>query len=68
MDKKRPSSKRYPSELKERAVRMVPELRLEDCCDHVAYGETVVSSTRGIDHSSASNLQTLLCLTNKRKC
>jgi transposase len=30
MDKKRPSSKRYPLELKERAVRMVRELRLED--------------------------------------
>jgi transposase len=30
MDKKRPSSKRYPPELKERAVRMVRELRLED--------------------------------------
>ena len=28
MDKKRPSSKRYPPELKERAVRMVGELRL----------------------------------------
>ena len=27
---KRPSSKRYPAELKERAVRMVRELRLED--------------------------------------
>ena len=27
MDKKRPSSKRYPPELKERAVRMVQELR-----------------------------------------
>ena len=30
MDKKRPSSKRYPLELKDRAVRMVRELRLED--------------------------------------
>ena len=30
MDKKRPSSKRYPLELKERAVRMVRELRLVD--------------------------------------
>ena len=31
MDKQRsPSSKRYPPELKERAVRMVRELRLED--------------------------------------
>ena len=27
---KRPSSKRYPPELKERAIRMVRELRLED--------------------------------------
>ncbi len=38
MDKKRPSTKRYPAELKERAVRMVRELRLEDPGDH-----TVVS-------------------------
>jgi transposase-like protein len=30
MDKKRPSSKRYPPELKDRAVRMVQELRLRD--------------------------------------
>ena len=30
MDKKRPSSKRYPLELKDRAVRMVREARLED--------------------------------------
>jgi hypothetical protein len=29
MDKKRPSSTRYPQELRERAVRMVRELRLE---------------------------------------
>jgi transposase-like protein len=29
MDKKRPSSKQYPPELKERAVRMVREPRLE---------------------------------------
>jgi transposase-like protein len=34
MDKKRPSSKRYPPELKERGVRMVRELRLEDPGDH----------------------------------
>ena len=31
---KRPSSKRYPAELKERAVRMVRELRIEDPGDH----------------------------------
>jgi len=30
MDKKHPSSKRYPPELKERACRLVTELRLED--------------------------------------
>jgi len=34
MDKKHPSSKRYPPELKERAVRLVRELRLEDPGDH----------------------------------
>jgi transposase-like protein len=34
MDEKRPSSKRYPPELKERAVRVVRELRLEDPGDH----------------------------------
>jgi transposase-like protein len=33
MDKKRPS-KRYPPELKERAVRMVQDLRREDPGDH----------------------------------
>jgi transposase len=30
MDKKHPSSKRYPPELKERAIRLVGELRRED--------------------------------------
>jgi transposase-like protein len=34
MDKQHPSSKRYPAELKERAVRMVLELRREDPGDH----------------------------------
>jgi len=34
MDQKRPSSKRYPPELKERAIRMVRELQLEDPGDH----------------------------------
>jgi transposase len=34
MDKKRASSKRYPPELKERAVKMVRELRQEDPGDH----------------------------------
>lgn len=34
MDKKHPSSKRYPPELKERAIRMVRELQLEDPGDH----------------------------------
>jgi len=38
MDKKRPSSKRYPPELKERAVRMVRELRLEDPSDQGVIG------------------------------
>ena len=34
MDKKQPSPKRYPAELKERAVRMVRDLRREDPGDH----------------------------------
>jgi len=34
MDKKHPASKRYPPELKDRAVRMVQELRLRDPEDH----------------------------------
>ena len=34
MDGKKPSSKRYPPELKERAVRMVQELRREDPGDN----------------------------------
>jgi transposase len=34
MDKKHASSKRYPPELKERAVRLVTELRFEDPGDH----------------------------------
>ena len=34
MDKKHPASKRYPPELKERAVRMVRELQLADPDDH----------------------------------
>ena len=34
MDKKHPSSKRYPPELKERAVRMVLDLQHKDPGDH----------------------------------
>jgi transposase-like protein len=34
MDNKHPSTKRYPAELKERAVRMVRDLQLEDPGDH----------------------------------
>ena len=34
MDNKHPSTKRYPAELKERAVRMVRDLQLEDPSDH----------------------------------
>jgi transposase len=34
MDKQHLSSKRYPAELKDRAIRMVRELRLEDPGDH----------------------------------
>jgi|SRR5664280_1231628 Transposase. len=34
MDKKQPSPKRYPAELKERATRMVLDLRREDPGDH----------------------------------
>jgi transposase-like protein len=34
MDKKHPASKRYPPELKERAIRMVRDLQLEDPGDH----------------------------------
>jgi transposase len=34
MDKTHPSSKRYPPELKERAIRMVRDLRREDPGDH----------------------------------
>ncbi len=34
MDTQHPSSKRYPPELKERAIRMVRELQLEDPGDH----------------------------------
>jgi len=38
MDKKHPSSKRYPPELKERAVRMVADLQHEDPGDHGVIG------------------------------
>jgi len=38
MDKKHPSSKRYPPELKERAVRMVVDLQHEDPGDHGVIG------------------------------
>jgi len=38
MDKKHPSSKRYPPELKERAVRMVVDLQHEDPGDHAVIG------------------------------
>ena len=38
MDKKRPLSKRYPLELKQRGVRMVRELRLEDPSDQGVIG------------------------------
>lgn len=34
MDKKHPASKRYPPELKERAIRMVRDLQHEDPGDH----------------------------------
>ncbi len=34
MDKKRPSQKRYPPELKERATRMVLDLKRADPQDH----------------------------------
>jgi|SRR6185437_3598146 len=36
MEAKQPSSRRYPAELKERAVRMVLEARREDPADHTA--------------------------------
>jgi len=38
MEPKHPSSKRYPPELKERAVRMVLDLRREDPGDHTVIG------------------------------
>ena len=38
MDKKHPSSKRYPPELKERAVRMVADLQDQDPGDHGVIG------------------------------
>ena len=38
MDKKHPSSKRYPPELKERAVRMVLDLQHHDPGDHGVIG------------------------------
>jgi transposase-like protein len=38
MDKKHPSSKRYPPELKERAVRMVLDLQHQDPDDHGVIG------------------------------
>src|ERR1035437_7587317 len=38
MDKKHPSSKRYPPELKERAVRMVLDLQHQDPGDHGVIG------------------------------
>jgi len=38
MDKKHPSSKRYPPELKERPVRMVADLLQQDPGDHGVIG------------------------------
>jgi transposase len=38
MDKQHPSSKRYPPELKERAVRMVLDLQHQDPGDHGVIG------------------------------
>jgi transposase len=38
MDKKHPSSKRYPPELKERAVKMVLDLQHQDPGDHGVIG------------------------------
>jgi transposase len=50
MDKKRPTSKRYPPELKERAVRMVLDLKRADPADHTVI--TRVARQLGVGNES----------------
>jgi PPOX class probable F420-dependent enzyme len=47
MDKKHPSSKRYPPELKERAVRMVLDLQHQDPGDHGVIGRVAFGISDG---------------------
>ena len=49
MDKKHPSSKRYPPELKERAVRMVLDLQHQDPGDHGVIGRVARQLGIGVE-------------------
>ena len=49
MDKKHPSSKRYPPELKERAVRMVLDLQHQDPGDHGVIGRVARQLGVGVE-------------------
>jgi transposase len=53
MEPKHPSSKRYPPELKERAVRMVLDLQREDPGDHSLIGR--VARQLGVGSESLRN-------------
>ncbi len=50
MEEKRPTTKRYPPELKERAVKMVPELRSQDPHDKTVISR--VARQLGVGHES----------------
>jgi transposase len=49
MDKQHPSSKRYPPELKERAVRMVLDLQHQDPGDHGVIGRVARQLGVGVE-------------------
>ena len=49
MDKKLPSSKRYPPELKERAVKMVLDLQHQDPGDHGVIGRVARQLGVGVE-------------------
>jgi len=49
MDKKHPSSKRYPPELKERAVKMVLDLQHQDPGDHGVIGRVARQLGVGVE-------------------
>ena len=53
MEPKSPSQKRYPPELKERAVRMVRDLRRQDPGDHAVIGR--VARQLGVGPESLRN-------------